>query len=433
MTGRQIKLAWHFKPGNDWRSADGDIDDLYSAARVANVARTAEAALLDMLFQADTYEFRPTDAEHTAPRFTDPFSTLGAAAAVTERIGLVATASTTLNEPYALARQISTLDLLSQGRAGWNAVTSFKGFDKFGRDIPDPQWRYERADEFLDVVKSLWASWGDNSVIFDRSRGRFADSSAIADVDFAGHHLSVHGAGALPRSRQGQPVVFQAGASAEGLLLAAQHADAVFSASPDLIHATKFYRELKEKVRGAGRDEAQLLVFKGYNLTIAPTRNEARERFHSHAGTTNYVAARRNLESYLGGVDLSDIDLDDPLPLNRLPEPASASGIRSRIEIYRELAARPRARFRDVLDTLQRGQGHYSTWGSPDDITDDLIRWFNNRAADGFVLSFFGPGNQFTEFRDEVIPRLQDRGYFRRSYKGTTLRENLGLSPASSL
>lgn len=426
---RHLKLAWHLKPGDDWRTAAGDMHDIYSARHLGVIASTAEEALLDVLFQADTYEFRTQDAEHHAPRFSDPFSTLGAAAAATRHIGLIATASTTLNEPYALARQVSTLDLLSEGRAGWNAVTSFKGFDKFGREAPDPRWRYARAHEFLTAVEELWESWAQDAVVLDRAVGRFADSGRIGEVDFRGEYVTVRGAGALPRSRQGKPVQFQAGASDEGLDLAARHSQAVFSASPDLTHAIDLYADLERRITRYGRDPEQFLVFKGFNLTVARTRAEAEERFRVHAGTTDYTSARRGLESYLGGVDLSDLDLDRPLPLDRIPYAQTGAGVlRSRAQIYQDLASRPGATFRDVLEKISRGQGHYSTWGSADDIAEELITWFDRRAADGFVLSFFGPGDQFADFRDEVIPRLQDRNYFRRRYEGTTLRENLGLA-----
>lgn len=424
---KHIRLGWHFKPGLDWLHTDVGLPQLYSAHHLANIARQAEDALFDIFFQADTFEFEPESARHSPPRFTEPFATLGAVVAATNHIGLVATASTTFNEPYSLARQVSTLDLLSEGRAGWNAVTSFKGFGKFGREIPAADWRYARADEFITAVNRLWTSWDADAVIYDRVSGTFADPERIHAVDLSGEHVSLHGAGALPRSAQNLPVQFQAGASEPGLQLAAKHADAVFSASPDIIHARDFFRNLKERVAKQGRDPDKFLIFKGFNITLAPTREEARDRYHQYTGTVDYDDARRTLESYLGGTDLSDLELDEPLPLHRLPHPDHTQGIRSRIRIVRDLAEREGFTLRTVLEKIRNGHGHYATWGSADDIAAEMIDWFDNEAADGFVITFQGPGNQIDDFTAGVIPQLQDRGYFRRKYTGTHLRENLGI------
>lgn len=421
---REIKLALSLSPSHSAQVENGAPPIL----SYVETAQKAEAALLDAVFRADGYSFKPDNLIEVKDELpVDPLLAFAGIAGFTRHIGLVATASSTFNAPYQLSRQFLTLDILSGGRAGWNAVTSFAGEEKFGLSaIPDQQTRYEVAAEFIEIVHKLWGSWASDA--FQKKTAGFSiDSSKISVVDFAGKHLRMKGASDLPRSPQGRPVQFQAGASPQGRSFGARYADAIFSASPDFRHATAIYKDFKNLASSFNRNPDHLLITPGFHPVVAGTEHEARDIFHSENTEVDFDEARKKLEFLFGGMDYSDLELDAPIPPERLPDTATLKRRQSRPELFKQMALEENKTLRDILRAVYYGTAHYTTFGSYDQIADELIYWFDNKAADGFVLSFKNREDQVDRFLEHVVPRLQDRGYFRKRYSSTTLRGNLEL------
>jgi len=421
---REIKLALHLDPATPTDLESGEPPMM----SYVKTAQKAEAALFDAIFRADSYTFSPENLiDVKADLQIDPLIAFAGVTGFTQRIGLVATASTTFNAPYQLSRQFLTLDMLSGGRVGWNAVTSFMGEEKFGlSSIPNQETRYEIATEFVEIVHRLWDSWPKDA-FHKTEKGFFIDAKKISVVDFVGKHLKMKGASDLPRSPQGRPVQFQAGASGQGKAFGARFADVIFSASPDFHHATEIYQEFKNLARSFNRHPDHLLITPGFQPVLASTEQEARDIFYSRTANVNYTQALKKLEFLFGGVDYSDLSLDEPIPAHRLPDTSQLTRRQSRPELFKRLALEKNTVLRDVLYAVYHETAHYTTFGSYDQITDELIHWFDNGAADGFVLVFKSQEDQLDAFIEHVIPRLQDRGYFRKKYTATTLRGHLGL------
>ncbi|WP_160000115.1 NtaA/DmoA family FMN-dependent monooxygenase [Roseomonas sp. 18066] len=427
---RKIKLGYHLSPQASWLAAEPGASP-YAVGPLVAVARKAEAALIDALFRADSFSFSPDQAASFRYGAVDAQLALASLAAATTRIGLVATISTTFTEPYATARQVLTLDHLSSGRAGWNAVTSHQGERAFGpQPIPDQATRYRRAGEFLEVVNGLWSSWDRDALLLDRDSRRFADAARVRRFAYRGDFFDIEGTSALPPSPQGRPVQFQAGASGEGKAFAARFAEAVFSASPDIGHARGIYAELKQLVAAGGRDPEKFLVFPGFGLILGKTQEEADDIHRNLTDGLDFEAGRKGAGYYLGEVDLTGLDLDAPVPLHLLPtDPSRLPRRRSRAALMQAVARKPGNTLRDVIRSfLLSDGGHFLTVQSYDGAAAELERWFATGAADGFLLSFPARGDQFDRFIEHVIPRLQDRGLYRRAYEGETLRQNLGLA-----
>ncbi|MFC8526886.1 NtaA/DmoA family FMN-dependent monooxygenase [Nocardia sp. NPDC057227] len=383
-------------------------------AHYARLARLAEAATFDLLFAADALG---SDAELGAK--PEPITLFAALAAQTEHIGLVPTVSTTFTAPFNLARQLQSLDHLSGGRAGWNAVTSAIGEHNFG-DAPLPAHadRYRQGLEHVSVVTRLWDSW--------------RDGSQQGPIDHRGEFYRVAGPLPLPRSPQGRPVLFQAGSSADGQDFAARFAEGVYTAQQTLAGAQRFYRSLKAKTAAAGRDPAGLLVLPGVSTTIGGTEAEARA-LDAELFEAGYSAQSRiGLERHLAGADLSGLGLDDTVPAGLLPPVHAIQGRQSRYALFRELAVEEGWTLRQLLELQQRSAGHGRAVGSPEQVAERLIEWFRQGGADGFVIMpGQGPGG-VEAFTEQVVPILRRRGVFRTEYESTTLRGNLGLPPESA-
>lgn len=414
---RRIKLGLLTNPpGNalpgELRPGDvrhpGSVLDHY-----VQLARTAEAALFDVLFAADGLS---SDTElGTKP---EPVTLFSALSAVTEHIGFVPTISTTFTEPFNLARQLQSLDHLSGGRVGWNAVTSSTGERNFGdAPLPAHEDRYRQGLEHVSVVSALWDSW--------------AEDGSTRPIDHHGEFYSVEGPLPLPRSKQGRPVLFQAGSSSDGTSFAAKFAEGVYTAQQTLRSAQSFYRELKAKTAAVGRDPKNILVLPGVSTTIGGTEEEAR-RIDDELFEAGFTPASLNaLSNQLAGTDLSTIDLDDRIPAALLPPVESVQGRQSRYAVFRELAVDEGLTLRELVKVHQRSAGHGRAVGSPEQIADRLHRWFDERGADGFIIMpGQGPGG-VEAFTEHVVPLLQQRGVFRREYEADTLRGNLGLPAAT--
>lgn len=394
-------------------------------------AEKAEAAKLDSIFLADTLTVND-DVASTGRTWIEPLTALGALAVKTERIGLIATASTTYTEPFNLARQFASLDHMSKGRAAWNIVTTYaaaagRNFgDKGGR--PTHAGRYDRGDEFVDVCKALWDSWGDDAIVDDRSSGQYANVDRIRRIDHRGEHYTVAGPLNMPRCPQGRPVLVQAGSSETGRSFAARHAEAVFTAHLDKATAQEFYKDLKARVVDAGRPANETLILPGLSAMIASTEAEAKRLERELGELADPEVGRRRLTLRFDGHDFSHLPLDKPLSPEDFPDPAKNEGSRSRTEVILGEVRRKRPTLRQLLATLAGARGHFVMAGTPEQVAAHIEDWVDNGAADGFnlmppILPFM-----FDVFIAEVLPILRRRGRFRTEYQGRTLREHYGLT-----
>ena len=392
-----------------------------------NLARIAERGKFDSVFFADSPVIFGNVGRRPAGKL-EPTVLLTALAAATEKIGLIATASTTYNDPYNLARRFASVDVVSGGRAGWNVVTT-AGPDaarNFGiDDQPSHATRYERAAEFLDVAGKLWDSWDDNAVLADKESGIWADADRVRPINHDGKHFKVRGPLNVPRSPQGYPVIVQAGSSEDGKVLAARYAEAVFTAQQTLEDAQSFYSDLKARTAATGRDPHGLKILPGIVPVIASTEAEARRREQELDDLINPEYARIELAKTLR-VSPDDLALDRQLPQD-LPHEDSIEGAKSRYTLIVDLARREKLTVRQLIGRLGGGRGHRTFSGTPEQVADAIQLWFEKGAADGFnIMPAVLPSGQET-FVDHVVPVLRARGLFRTEYTGSTLRDHYGL------
>jgi FMN-dependent oxidoreductase (nitrilotriacetate monooxygenase family) len=411
-----------------WRHPDVPANAGLDIRHYRHLAQVAEGARFDALFVADSVAAPTGDiASHMARSdHFEPLTLLCALSAVTEHIGLIATATTTYNEPYHVARKFASLDHLSGGRAGWNLVTSDAAAEaqNFGRDQHlGHAERYSRAREFHQVVTGLWDSWADDAFIRDKASGRYYEPSGLHVLNHQGEHFSVKGPLNVARSPQGQPVVVQAGSSETGRDLAAQTAEVVFTAQTSLRNAQAFYRDIKARLADYGRSEDSLKIMPGVFIVVDESAERAWEKFEAFQALVEPQVGVALLGRMLGNFDLSGYPLDGPLP----ELPLTDSGQRSRQLLLTELAGQEQLTLAQLGRRIAGGRGHYSLVGTPTQIADELQVWFEQGAADGFnVLVPHLPGG-LEDVARLLVPELQRRGLFRTEYEGSTLRENLGL------
>lgn len=405
-----------------WRYP-GAYDSFQDLEVIKDIARIAERGKLDMIFMGD--HLNADIGSH--PSFTvrlEPLTMLAALSTSTTHIGLGATLSTTYSDPFSAARVFASLDHISDGRAAWNAVTTANAAAaaNFGTVHPEHGRRYEMAGEFVDVVRGLWDCWDDDAIVADRATGQYVDASKIRSLDHEGSFFKVKGPLHIGRPPQGHPVMMQAGGSEAGQMLAARTADVVFSVVQDFDEAKAAYTSLKTKVPLFGRSPDDVKLLPGVMPVIGRTDKEAFERL---AVLQDFIASGKNIAvlSERLGVDLSGYDLDGPIP--DLPSSQSHHGF---ARVLLSKARRDGMKLRDLYNLAVAARGHWILCGGPETIADTLQQWFDEGAADGFVIMppYF-PG-AFDEFVDLVIPILQERGLYRREYSGTTLRDHLGLS-----
>nr|SIR64636.1 FMN-dependent oxidoreductase, nitrilotriacetate monooxygenase family [Williamsia sterculiae] len=411
-----------------WRHPSTDERRILDVRHYQELAQIAERGRLDSIFFADNVAVGPRVKRNVTAVF-EPVTLLSAIAVATEHIGLIATASTSYNEPFNLAREFASLDHLSRGRAGWNIVTSGTEDEarNFGHEtIPEHARRYERAQEFLDVVTALWDSWDDDAVVLDPGAGVFADPTRVRAIDHVGERFRVRGPLNTPRGPQGRPLLVQAGSSEAGKDFAARHAEAIFTAQRSLADGQDFYSDLRERVRASGRAEGDVAILPGVVPYLASTEAEAvaLEREFTDLISPDYALGQL---SRMLGMDLSGQELDAPLP--PLPEEAAIEGAKSRFTLVKRLAETERLTVRELIGRLGGGRGHRSFAGTPEQLADDLELWFTHGAADGFnIMPPHLPGG-LQIFVDEVVPLLQRRGLFRTEYGAETLRGHYGLPP----
>jgi FMN-dependent oxidoreductase (nitrilotriacetate monooxygenase family) len=411
-----------------WRHPSADPDAASKYSHYLNIARMAEAACLDMVFLADGIGLRTKDEPAGAlcrshqTLELEPLTLLSALAPMTERIGLVSTASTTYNEPFHVARKWASLDHLSGGRAGWNIVTSWSEAEawNFNREQHmEYAARYERAAEFVEVVKGLWDSWEAAAPVFDKASGILFDQSKLHALHHQGSHFKVRGPLTIKRTPQGRPVLVQAGASEQGLEIAARSAEVVYSASHHLDVAQAYYAGLKSRLAKHGREPEDMKIMPGITLFIGRTEAEAREKYD----LLNALVSPEIGLSYLYGQmgDLTGYDLDGPVPEPRNPM------IKSISRNLLALAQRENLTIRQLYTTIAAGFGGRVIVGTPEMIVDDMEQWVAAGAADGFNLCPPVLPLGLEEFVELVLPELRRRGMFRSAYSGPTLRDHLGV------
>jgi FMN-dependent oxidoreductase (nitrilotriacetate monooxygenase family) len=428
----QLHLNAFLKPPGEylaaWRHPDTRADAGVNLREVLSFARTAERATFDAVFLADLVGVPPAGQEvlsrvSVVNDSFEPTTLLAALAAGTSRIGLIATASTSYNEPYHVARAFASIDHISGGRAGWNVVTSLNDGEahNFGLDAHlDHGTRYERAEEFFDVTTGLWDSFEDDAFTYDQASGVYFDPDKLHALGHEGKHFKVAGPLNIARPPQGCPVIVQAGASDAGKNLASRIAEVIFSGIADLAKAQEFYAEIKERAAAHGRDPDHLKVLPGLSVVVGRSKSEAREKLARLTELLPPEVALADLSYWLGGFDLIPYPLDGPLP----ELPVSNQSQTAQTRIYED-ARRDHLTIRDLVRRV--ADDDRTVTGTPAQIADHIEEWFHGRAADGFNVIFpYLPGT-LDDFADLVVPELRRRGLFRSAYTGTTLRDHLGL------
>ncbi|MGI9478913.1 MAG: LLM class flavin-dependent oxidoreductase [Hyphomicrobiaceae bacterium] len=396
---------------------------------LTEVARKAEQGLFDSVFLADALSLW-ADVARAPHNWLEPITALAALAGATERIGLIATASTTYSEPFNLARQFASIDHMSGGRVGWNIVTSWStaAAGNFGdtRQISHAE-RYERAEEFVAVVKGLWDSWADDAIVDDRGSGEYAKADRIRPLDHVGAFYRVAGPLNTPRGPQGRPVLVQAGSSETGRAFAARHAEAIFTAQMERGTAAAFYADIKARAAAEGRLVDQVVVLPGLAPMIGSSEAEAQRLAEELNALADPEVGRKRLSGRFGGYDFSHLDLDTPLRVEDFPDPETVEAARSRTELIVGLVEREGLTLRQLLTHMAQARGHYSFVGTPEQLADLMEDWLNGGVADGFNLMPPVLPWMLDVFVAEVVPLLQKRGIFRTSYEGPMLRDHLGL------
>lgn len=406
-----------------WRHPGSAVERLGDIAYYEELARIAERGRFDAVFFADGQSI-----ENIAdgPRwFLEPLTTLAAIARATERIGLISTVSSTFFTPFHAARLLASLDHISGGRMGWNVVTSM--FDSEARNhghesMPSHGERYARAEEFIDVALRLWDSWDADALPMDR-KGSYGVTGRIRPIHHRGPHFLVDGPLTVPRSPQGRPVLFQAGASEQGRDLAARRAEAIYAVAYDLPAAQAYYRDIKRRVRAAGR-AAPVPVMPGLVAFVGSTEAEARLAQRTLDELLPSDASLRQLSLFVQQ-DCSGWELDAPVP--PLPPLETFTGPKGRYATILRIIEAERPTLRQLLGRLAAGGGHCTMVGTPERIADEMERWLRGSGADGFNLMPPALPSGIEDFVDHVVPVLQKRGLFRREYEARTLRGHLGL------
>jgi alkanesulfonate monooxygenase len=427
-----MRLAAYYNPTGhhvaSWRHPRAQVDAHINFKHYVEIAQTAERYKFDLLFLADGNATREAamEALSRSVQFVahfEPLTLLSALAPVTERIGLVATASTSFNAPYHIARKFASLDWISGGRSGWNIVTSGQRAEarNFNMDQAyDHADRYDRAREVVKVVLGLWDSWDDDAFVYDREGGLFFEPDKLHVLNHKSERYQIKGPLNVPRPPQGYPLLVQAGASDDGKELASQYAEAIFSPHLTFEAAKAYYDDVKSRMPKYGRNPDHVKILPGLSAIVRPTAEEAKEDYEYLQSLIHPIVAREILSTMLGGFDLSKYSLDEPLP----PMPEHDGG--HYVSIL-EMARKENLTIRQLGMRVAGARGKNVIYGTPKHVADYMEDWFVRGACDGFtVMPPYIPG-ALDDFCEMVIPELHRRGLFRTEYEGRTLREHLGI------
>lgn len=406
-----------------WRHPEVPSDASVNFEFYKQQALTAEKGLFDLVFIADGLYITEKSIPHFLNRF-EPITILSALAAVTSRIGLVGTLSTTYSEPFTVARQFGSLDHISGGRAGWNVVTSpLEGSARnYGKkEHPTHDERYRIAEEHLQVTRGLWDSWEDDAFIRDKESGVFFDPAKMHRLNHKGKYFSVEGPLNIARSKQGHPVIFQAGSSESGKNLAAKSADAVFTGHETIDEAKAFYKDVKDRASAFGRSPDEIAILPGINPIIGRTEEEAERKYREIAELVSIDKALDYLGRFFEHHDFSQYPLDEPFPdIGDL----GSNSFRSGTDKIKQNARELNLTLREAALRSATPRGEFV--GTPERIADLIQRWYEEGAADGFIIHSALPSG-LNDFVERVVPILQERGIYRTEYESDTLRGNLGL------
>ncbi|MDO7908008.1 LLM class flavin-dependent oxidoreductase [Paenibacillus sp. JX-17] len=424
---RQLKLGaiLHGVGGGTsmWRHPDAQPDASVNFELYKQWVQKAEEGKLDLVFIADGLYINEKSIPHFLNRF-EPITILSALASVSRNIGLVGTLSTSYSEPFTVARQFGSLDMISGGRAGWNVVTSpleGSALNYSKKEHPEHDQRYRIATEYLEVTRGLWDSWEDDAFVRNKETGQFFDPEKMHTLNHHGEFFSVQGPLNIARSKQGQPVIFQAGASEVGKNYASKQADAVFTGHETLEEAQTFYQDVKSRAASFGRNPDDVLIFPGIGPIIGSTPEEAERKYQEVAGLVTIENALNYLGRFFEHHDFSQYPLDEPFPdVGDLGKNSFQSGT----DKMKKDAKERGLTLRQVA--LQSATPRTSFIGTPEQVADRVQEWFDAGAADGFILASAVPSG-LEDFVEYVVPILQERGIFRTEYESDTLRGNLGL------
>lgn len=424
---KQIKFGAliHGVGGNvsAWRHPEVPADASVNFQFYTQQAQKAEAGKFDLVFIADGLYINEKSIPHFLNRF-EPITILSALAAVTSKIGLVGTLSSSYSEPFTVARQFGSLDHISGGRAGWNVVTSplegsASNFSK--TDHPTHDERYKIAEEYLEVTRGLWDSWEDDAFVRDKESGVFFDPSKLHRLDHKGEYFSVQGPLNIARSKQGHPVIFQAGSSESGKKLAGKAADAVFTGHENIEDAKAFYKDVKDRAVAEGRSADDIVILPGIGPIIGRTEEEAERKYQELAGLVTIENALNYLGRFFEHHDFSQYPLDEPFPeLGDLGH----NSFRSGTDKIKKTAKEQNLTLRQVALQSATPRGQFV--GTPEKVADLIQQWHEEGAADGFIIHSSIPSG-LNDFVELVVPILQERGIYRTDYESDTLRGNLGL------
>lgn len=429
---RQIKLAAYLIGTGmhvaSWKHPSSKPNASIDIKQLQNLAKTAERGKFDIAFIADSLAINHESHPQILNRL-DPIIQITALAAATEKIGLGATASTTYSEPYVLARQFSSVDHISAGRAAWNLVTTADATGETAQNFSrEKHWehdhRYERAEEFIDVVKGLWDSWEDDAFLYNKETGQFYDREKVHEINYKGNYFSVKGPLNIARSKQGHPVVVQAGASKPGQRLAARTAEVVFVHWDNLEVGKTHYKRLKEQLAEFDRSDDDLLILQGISPIIGNTEEEAIAKYKELQNLIDPFETLKFVSGYLGNVDFSKYSLDTPAIEVEFPQ---SNSIQSQVNEFMKIIKEENLKVGELYGRLFGAGKRDGFVGTPEQVADEMEKWFVEKAADGFMIQFPLLPRDLEDFVEKVVPILQQRGIYREDYEGETLRDHLGL------
>ncbi|CEG30756.1 LLM class flavin-dependent oxidoreductase [Peribacillus castrilensis] len=428
---RQMKLAAYLIGTGmhvaSWRHPTSNPNASIDVKALQRLSKIAEKGKFDLAFVADSLAINHESHPQILNRF-DPIVLITALASATEKIGIGATASTTYSEPYVLARQFASVDHISGGRVGWNVVTTADATGEtalnFSRDKHlAHDHRYERAEEFIDVVQGLWDSWEDDAFVHNKETGQFFDPDKVHELRYKGNYFSVKGPLNIARSAQGQPVIIQAGASIPGQRLAARTAEVVFTHWDNIEESKRYYQELKSSLMAFGRSVEELHILHGISPIIGETEEIAIQKYNKLQSLVDPYESLKFVSGYMGNVDFSKYSLDTPAKDVEFP---LVNSIQSNFNEMKKIIGEEDIKVGELYARFFSPARRDRFVGTPTQVADEMEVWFTEKAADGFMLQFpLLPGD--LDFVEKVVPILQERGLFRLDYEGDTLRDHLGL------